>query len=149
LKKFSRQGGWSEVNTDSFRSGLEVKIAKQLQDAGVEYRYEKDVISYIIPASNHKYNPDFVLPNGIIVEGKGLFETSDRKKHLLIRSQYPHLDIRFVFSNPNQKLYKGSPTTYAKWCLKYGYKFAKAFIPVEWLTEKPKKDTKGLIPKKS
>lgn len=148
-RSFSRTGGWSEdVVSDNFRSGLEVKIAKQLTDAGVAYRYEQDKIHYVIPASNHVYNPDFVLPNGIIVEGKGLFEVSDRKKHLLIQKQYPHLDIRFVFSSPTQKLYKGSKTTYADWCTKNGYKFAKALIPTEWILEKTPRDTTGVIPNK-
>jgi len=146
MKKFSRQGGWSDCSVDAFRSGLEEKIAKQLEDAGIEYLYEKASVSYIIPASDHKYWPDFVLKNGIIIEGKGLFEVSDRKKHLLIKAQYPQLDIRFVFSNPNQKLYKGSPTTYAIWCKKHGYKYAKKLIPAEWFKEK-RKTTEGLIPK--
>jgi hypothetical protein len=146
-RSFTRTGGWSEPVEDSFRSGLEVTIAKQLTDAGIPFRYEQDTISYIIPASNHTYNPDFVLPNGVIVEGKGLFEIADRKKHLFIKTQYPHLDIRFVFSNPNQKLYKGSKTTYAQWCDKNGFKYAKKLIPVGWLKESPT-DITGLKPKK-
>ena len=144
---FSRRGGWSEHVNTSYRSGLEEAIAKQLADAGVTSAYEGYQIKYVIPASDHTYTPDFPLPNGIIVESKGLFEPDDRQKHLLIKKQYPNLDIRFVFSNPNQKLYKGSPTSYAKWCEKNGFLFAKKFIPVEWLKEKPR-DTTGLTPKK-
>lgn len=109
--------------------------------------YEGYCIKYEIPSSMHTYTPDFPLPNGIIVESKGLFETTDRQKHLLIKKQYPHLDIRFVFSNPNQKINKGSKTSYADWCVKNGYKYAKKLIPVEWLKEK-KRDTTGLIEKK-
>lgn len=146
-KSFNRKSGWSEVVTDSFRSGLEVRIAQQMVDAGIDYRYESDKIPYVIPASNHVYNPDFILPNGIIVEGKGLFEIADRKKHLLIKAQYPHLDIRFVFSSPTQKLYKGSKTTYAMWCDKNNYKYAKTFIPASWFKE-PKKELTGVIPNK-
>jgi hypothetical protein len=144
---FTRAGGWSTPVEDSFRSGLEVNIAKQLTDAGIQFRYEQDTISYIIPASNHTYNPDFILPNGIIVEGKGLFEIDDRKKHLFIKTQYPHLDIRFVFSNPNQKINKGSKTSYAMWCEKNGFQYAKKLIPVGWLKESHT-DTTGLKPKK-
>lgn len=80
------------------------------------------------------------------MESKGIFDTADRQKHLYIKKQYPHLDIRFVFDNPNGKIYKGSKTTYADWCRKYGFQFAKKLIPAEWLKE-PRRDTTGLIPK--
>ena len=144
---FSRFGGRSVTIQGGFRSGLEETIAKQLKDAGVPVSFEQYTIKYVIPASDHVYTPDFVLPNGIIVEGKGLFESEDRKKHLLIKQQYPHLDIRFVFSNPSQKLYKGSKTTYADWCDKYGLLYAKKFVPGEWLKEKTKTNKTGLLPK--
>ncbi|SHJ81953.1 endonuclease I [Propionispora hippei] len=146
-RTFSRRGGWSEHVTSTYRSGLEEGIAGQLENAGVPVAFEKYYLEYTIPASVHKYTPDFLLPNGIIVESKGLFESEDRKKHLLVKAQYPHLDIRFIFSNPNQKLYKGSPTTYAMWCEKYGFLYAKKLIPLAWLKEKPK-DTTGLQTKK-
>lgn len=146
-RTFSRRGGWSEHISTTYRSGLEENIAGQLTNAGLPVAFEQYYLEYTVPASIHKYTPDFVLPNGIIVESKGLFESEDRKKHLLIKAQYPHLDIRFIFSNPNQKLYKGSPTTYAMWCEKHGYLYAKKLIPLEWLKEKPK-DTTGLHLKK-
>lgn len=147
-RTFSRSGGWSEEIPTGFRSGLEEKIAKQLEAAGIPVVFEQYSVKYEIPASGHVYTPDFVLPNGIIIEGKGLFEADDRKKHLLIKQQYPELDIRFVFSNPLTKLYKGSKTTYAMWCVKYGFQFAKKLIPAEWFKEKVKYAV-GLIAKKS
>ena len=51
-----------------FRSGLEERIAEQLDKLGIEYKYEEVKLKYIKPASEHIYTPDFVLPNGIIVE---------------------------------------------------------------------------------
>lgn len=122
----------------TYRSGLEDKVAAQLEAKGVAFDYEGHTISYVIPASNHKYHPDFVLPNGIIVETKGIFDSDDRKKHTLIREQYPDLDIRFVFSSSKSKLYKGSPTTYGKWCEKNGFKYADKLIPADWLGERGK-----------
>ena len=70
-----------------------------------------------------------------MLEVKGRFMAEDRKKHLFIKSQYPDLDIRFVFDNPYRKLYKGGKMTYADWCNKYGYQFCKLNegIPQEWL----------------
>lgn len=106
---------------------------------GVAYEYEKRTIEYTVPESKHKYTPDFViLANGIVVETKGRFLPDDRKKHLLVKKQYPQLDIRFVFSNPKQRISKVSATTYANWCDKYGFKWAAKEIPEAWINEPPK-----------
>jgi len=117
-----------------FRSGLEVKVAEQLKGSGVEAEYETTKIKYVVPESVHTYTPDFVLPNGIIVETKGRFVVADRKKHLLIQKQHPDKDIRFVFTNSNNKISKGSKTSYADWCRKNGFIFADKKVPDEWLT---------------
>jgi hypothetical protein len=118
-----------------FRSGLEERIAEQLDQLGVEYTYEKVKLKYIRPASEHIYTPDFVLANGIIVETKGRFLLADRMKHLMVKKHNPDLDIRFVFSNSNARISKTSKTTYAMWCRKHGYQFADKTIPQEWLNE--------------
>jgi hypothetical protein len=97
--------------------------------------YETSKIKYTIPESNHVYTPDFILPNGIIVETKGRFMIDDRKKHLLIRAQHPDKDIRFVFTRSATKLYKGARTTYADWCVKNNFKFADKCIPDSWFNE--------------
>lgn len=119
---------------NGYRSGLEEKIAKQLEEAGVAYEYESFKIAYEL-SEVRKYTPDFKLPNGIIVETKGLFKTEDRKKHLLIQKQHPDKDIRFVFSNARAKLNKGSKTTYAMWAEQHGFKWADKVIPTEWINE--------------
>jgi len=116
-----------------FRSGLEVKVAEQLKKSGVEAEYETTKIKYVVPESVHTYTPDFVLPNGIIVETKGRFVMEDRKKHLLIQKQHPDKDIRFVFTNSNNKISKGSKTSYADWCRKNNFKFSDKEVPDEWL----------------
>lgn len=118
-----------------YRSGLEERIAEQLDKLGVEYQYEEVKLKYIKPASEHIYTPDFVLPNGIIVETKGRFLMADRQKHILVRKHNPTLDIRFVFSNSNARISKTSRTTYAAWCLKNNFKYADKEIPQEWLDE--------------
>lgn len=115
-----------------FKSGLEETISNQIDSKGIVVKYESETVDYTIPTSNHKYHPDFLLPNGIIVETKGRFVIADRKKHLLIKAQHPELDIRFVFTNSKNKINKSSKTTYADWCIKYGYKYADKFIPDEW-----------------
>lgn len=119
-----------------FRSGLEERVAEQLDQLGIEYTYEKVKLKYIRPASEHVYTPDFVLSNGIIVETKGRFLPADRMKHIMVKKHNPNLDIRFVFSNSNARISKASRTTYAEWCRKNGYKYADKTIPIEWLQEK-------------
>src|SRR5512137_1047626 len=89
-----------------FRSGLEEETSKFLTDNGAKFTYEEMKIKYLQPATERQYTPDFVLENGIIIETKGRFLVADRKKHILIKRQHPHLDIRFVFSNSKQKLNK-------------------------------------------
>lgn len=121
-----------------FRSGLEEDVAKELEALGVPFEYERHKIEYVVPSRKAKYTPDFVLGNGIIVETKGRFLAQDRQKHVLIKKQRPDLDIRFVFTNPNQRISKKSKTTYADWCLKFGFQFAKGSIPHEWLGEPTK-----------
>lgn len=132
----------------AYRSGLEAANMKLLEDHGIKAQYEMWSIPYVIPQSNHKYTPDIILPNGIIIETKGLWETDDRKKHMLIREQYPDLDIRMVFSSSRTKLYKGSPTTYGAWCTKQGILFADKIIPKEWVMEPARPiNWANLIPK--
>lgn len=121
---------------EGFRSGLEDDVAAQLRAHGIEPAYESIVIRYNKPARDAKYTPDFPNVNGFIVETKGRFVTADRQKHILIKQQCPHLDIRFVFSNPNQRISKTSKTRYADWCIKHGFKFAKKLIPDAWLNER-------------
>lgn len=117
-----------------FRSRFEQQLAKQLEAKKIDYRYEEEMIRYTKPITPSRYTPDFVLPNGIIIEAKGLFIASDRKKHLLVKEQYPHLDIRFVFQRANNRLSKTSKTTYADWATKNGFLWADSSIPDAWLT---------------
>ncbi|EMF8795618.1 endodeoxyribonuclease [Pseudomonas aeruginosa] len=118
-----------------FRSGLEEKIAAELQAKGVDVQYEALQIGYTKPARQAKYSPDWILPNGIVVETKGRFVVEDRQKHLIIKEQHPGLDVRFVFSNSRTRISKNSKTTYAMWCEKYGFLFADKSIPEAWLKE--------------
>lgn len=121
-----------------FRSGLEDRVSHQITEAGIELLYETDKIGYVVPARDSKYTPDFKLPKKggfFYVETKGIWTVQDRAKHLLIQKQHPDLDIRFVFSNQNAKLYKGSPTSYALYCEKHNFRYANKVIPEAWLTE--------------
>lgn len=127
-----------------WRSGLEKQVGDQLDSKGMVYEYEKLTIPYRVEETR-KYTPDFVLSSGIVVETKGRWVTADRKKLKLIKQQYPHLDIRLVFSNPNARISKASKTTYAKFAADHGFPYAKQFIPEAWLHEPANRRSLALI----
>jgi hypothetical protein len=118
--------------TSRYRSGFEQTLANQLQRSGVAFEYETVKLEYQKIAT---YTPDFILPNGIIIEAKGVWTVEDRTKHLLVRQQHPHLDIRLVFMNAFNKIRKGSNTTYARWCEKKNIIYANKQIPKQWLLQ--------------
>ena len=121
-----------------FRSKFEESVAKELRLLKQRIRYEKMSIKYAVQMFRI-YKPDFVLNNGIIIEAKGWLRPSDRTKHLLIKEQYPDLDIRFLFQNANNIIRKGSKTRYCDWCEKHGFLYAHKEIPKQWLTERKKR----------
>ena len=131
-----------------YRSGFEVRFANDLKNRGIPFEYEHHKITYV--PRIRTYTPDFFIKEfGFFIETKGWFSTSDRVKHLLIREQHPELDIRFIFSNPNNRLDKNSMTTYGGWCERYGFLYGKDRIPDEWMILKTtKKITKTSITKK-
>lgn len=128
-----------------YRSGLEVKIARQLEAAGVPFEYEAVTLRYEVPAEIHRYSPDYILPNCIVIEGKGQFTSDDRKKIKFVREQHPDIDLRFVFSNSNTRIGKKSKTTYGDWCAKLGIKFANKVIPEPWLNEPRNEKSRAAI----
>ena len=120
-----------------YRSGLELKLAEYLKELSVKYDYECVKIEWE-DLAYRTYTPDFVLFNGIIIETKGMFTAADRRKHLAIKKQHPKLDIRFVFENSRRKLRKGAKSSYAEWCIRYGFLYYDRIIPEDWLKEKGK-----------
>jgi len=131
-----------KIRTDAlrrgYRSGLEGKISDFLAENNCDAKYECMKIEWE-DLSYRTYTPDFLLPNGIIIETKGRFTPEDRRKHLEIQKQHPYLDIRFVFSNSNSKLRKGSKTSYADWCRKHGFLYADKEIPLGWIKQRKRK----------
>ena len=121
------------TSNNRYRSGFESKLAHQLKRSGVDFEYETLTIEYQRLST---YTPDFILPNGIIIEAKGVWTVEDRAKHLLVREQHPHLDIRMVFMRASNKINKKSKTTYAMWCERKGIKYADKVIPKSWLSQK-------------
>jgi hypothetical protein len=120
-------------STSKYRSSLEDYVIADLKFRNINFKYESTILQYVKPITKHRYTPDITLDNGILVEIKGYFTSSDRKKHLLVKEQYPDLDIRFVFGNSKNKIYKKSKTTYADFCEKHGLKYADKIVPKDWI----------------
>jgi hypothetical protein len=119
-----------------FRSGLEEVNSEHIKRVlGLPVLYELLKVRYAVPLSFHTYTPDFELPNGIIVETKGMWENKDRVKHLLVKAQYPELDIRLVFTRAKTAIAPGAKTTCGQWADKHGFKWAEKLIPAEWAKE--------------
>lgn len=128
---------------EGYRSGLELDIALGLTALGVSFSYEEIKLRYTPPTKERTYTPDFIITTRsgkqIIVESKGRFQTVDRQKHLHVRASNPEVEIRFIFNNPNTRISKQSKTTYAMWCQRNGFLYAKFHkdepVPREWLEE--------------
>lgn len=130
----------------SFKSGLERTVANQLEAEGLSYEHEKHKFTYNVPSKDHKYTPDFKLGD-IFIETKGGFgygptrfsggnPAEQRQKLILVKQQNPGLDLRIVFQRASTKIYKGSPTTYAKWATDNNIPYAdKGVVPQEWIEE--------------
>ena len=114
-----------------YRSKFELELAKKLGNNKVKFEYETKKFLYI--PKPRTYTPDFYLPDTeIYIEAKGHLDKADRVKMALVKEQHKDLDIRFVFMNARNKIYKGSKTTYADWCNKHDFRWAEGAIPTEW-----------------
>lgn len=135
----------------TYRSGLEKKVAEQLEKAGIPFAHEAQWVRYTVPEREAKYLPDFSDPDGcpIIIEAKGRFGggnprfkqpatdgAKERQKLCLLKEQHPELDIRLVFDRASTPIYPKSPTSQGKWATDHGFKWSdKGIVPQEWLDE--------------
>lgn len=98
-------------------------MVKVLNETQTEWSYEKDKLKYFVPKSDHIYTPDFRLENGIFIEGKGILsDYAERQKYILIKEQYPCIDLRFIFGNPKKRC-AGMKMTHEEWAIKYGFPY--------------------------
>ena len=130
----------------------EVEFAILCTQNGIPWMYESEELEWMPPVA--KYTPDFVLPKKdggkMFIELKGYLRPRDIPKMKAIRTQYPNLDIRFVFADsrkpiPSSFVKKdGTRTTHGEWASKHGFPFADVFLPKGWIDEleKVKKEEK-------
>jgi len=117
--------------TSKFKSGLEERVADLLETLQISYEYETNKIAYQI---QHLYCPDFILPNGVVLECKGYWRADDRRKIKTVKQQNPDIDLRMVFQAPFNTISKKSRTTYAQWCERHDIPWTSFHnIPLKWL----------------
>jgi hypothetical protein len=98
------------------RNSFEEAVAKRLPK---EFLYEPIKLPYVLECN---YTPDFVSESEkIIIESKGEFDASDRRKMRAVKKQHPDWRIILVFQNPRKKIDKSSKTTYRDWAIKNGF----------------------------
>jgi len=115
-----------------YRSGFELKLAQTLIQNKINFTYEDTRINYM--PKPRTYTPDFYLvDSNIYIEAKGNLTKDDRVKMVLVKQQNPEYDVRIVFMNARNKIYKGSKTTYGNWADRHGFMWAEGSIPKEWL----------------
>jgi len=122
----------------TFRSKFEAQIYNTARSSKKSLTFEpKDgIINYTIA---FRYQPDFILPNGIVVEAKGRLDVWDRRKMVAVKAARPDLDIRFVFQNARSRLSRHGKS-YGEWAASQGFVWAEGSIPLEWWKEEKKHD---------
>ena len=114
------------------RSHFETAVMRNLKSRGTAFFYEPINLVY-----TSLYKPDILLPNGILVEVKGLFDAADRHKLLSVRENNPSCDIRLLFQRDN-RISSTSRMRYSDWCKKHGFQYhIGAAVPESWLLAPP------------
>lgn len=99
-----------------YRNPYEARCAR---DLGAGWEYEPIKLRYTL---DYLYVPDFVdHVNKRIVEAKGRFPASDRRKMLAVKAAHPDYAYEIWFSNPEAPINKGSKTTNKAWAEKHGF----------------------------
>ena len=135
------------TSRSDYRSGLEYKIAKNLDSRGVKFGYEQESFLFIAPLKKNKimcnqcqstdilqqrsYTPDFFI-NDMVIEAKGRWTADGRLIAKAIKDQYPNMDYRMVFER-DQAIRKGSTTKYSDVCKKLDIPYAIKNVPESWL----------------
>jgi hypothetical protein len=109
---------------------FEAGVAAGLELRGLDYHYETEALPYTIQAV---YTPDFILPNGVIVETKGVLTPEDRRKMLAVKAAHPTRDIRFCFMRAATKLSRRpGALSYGQWADRHGFEWCEDHIPTDW-----------------
>jgi hypothetical protein len=130
-----RQEAQKHAAMCGMRSMGEVYCAANMDQLKIPYQYEAVTLTY--QHAPQKYTPDFILPNGFIVEFKGKMTAEVRKKLVSIKRSNPEKKIGIVFQKANNKLSsRPNATRYWEWAEANGYLWSEAYVPKAWTTKK-------------
>lgn len=73
--------------------------------------------------TEHTYTPDFIAPDGTLIEVKGYLSPDDRSKYKALKKCNPDMKFVFVFTKPNETISKASRTMYKDWARKAGFQW--------------------------
>jgi hypothetical protein len=117
------------------RSMLEVRTQAWLEEKGKNFTYEKEVWKY--QYEPQKYKPDFNVDGGdITIECKGKLTKEVRKKILAIKDCNPDRKFYLVFEKPDNKINRGSKTSYGDWASKHGIEWGEGTPEPGWFKTK-------------
>ena len=135
-----------------YKSRYEFDIATNLKRQKVKFKYEDPdwIVPYYKNASKAScmdcgssnvgivghYTPDFILANGIIIEGKGRFVAADRKKILSVLECNNDItrDVFRMLFMQDRKLSSKSKKYYGDWCDDHNIEWAIGpEVPSEWV----------------
>lgn len=158
MKQTNKKTLNSKVRKDAikngFRSGEESKVAGHLTCIGVKFDYECEKLKYRVKShfkrgavcgacgsteiiEDKEYNPDFTLKSTkIILEVKGIFSASDRRKMVAVVEQNPDREFVMVFQDANKKISPKSKYTYGTWCNKNKIEWTTVENLKKYLTER-------------
>lgn len=126
--------------TVGMKSMLEVLIAAQLQFLKSKreiksFAYEPERWQYWHKVSH--YTPDFkvVYTDDSVdyYETKGKMTKDVRTKMIAVKKHNPDKSIKMIFERANNKIYKGSETTYGMWCDQKDIPWSEKEILIEWI----------------
>ena len=105
-----------------FKSHFEIEVSEKLG----KDNYEVSELSYVEPAVNHKYIPDFTTTSTdghlIYWETKGRFRTkAEADKYIYVRDSNPDIDLRFVIMDKKTLMPRSKKTTVYDWLVKNGF----------------------------
>lgn len=132
--------GRREARTYAAMAGMksmgEVRCAADLDDKGVEWKYEHEKLEY--QHEPQHYTPDFTLidDDNILIEYKGKMTDETRKKLLSIKRCNPDRRLCIVFEQPNNKLSaRPNATRYWQWAELHGFEWSDQLCDPDWLKE--------------
>jgi hypothetical protein len=137
---------------EPYRSNYEDDIAHWLEDNGIDFTYETYSYEYTAPVRKNRsrcedcgsknlvhegwYTPDFFVGDNLVVEAKGRFTATDRKKIKAVRDTVPELKDKLVMMLMcDNKLSKLAKMRYSDWCDNEGIDWVVGTeLKKEWLT---------------